>query len=134
MPVRLVYEALCDANKHWYVRYAEIWTSDRTEARRCVQTALDALEAQWATVLRTASPAARVWKGLRAEVERRSAAEGSTAEHIRSLLSGDQADILLLHQKLRLPLKQAARLMGLPEPEALVLLRGAERRLAADGR
>ncbi|GHA78208.1 hypothetical protein ACIQRS_04460 [Streptomyces termitum] len=129
----LAYEAMCESNQHWYVRYAETWTADRSEARRCVQAALDAVEPQWTTALGTVSPAAWVWRGLRAKAEQHPAAKGSSAGRIHSLLPSDQADILLLHHELHLPLAGAARLMGLAGPEALALLRGAERRLADGG-
>ncbi|MGW8329889.1 hypothetical protein ACWGLE_18540 [Streptomyces sp. NPDC055897] len=130
--VRLGFDALCEANRPWYIGYAETWTADRAEARRCVKAALDALETRWVNVLGTPSPAACVWESLRTEAERLPAVGGSCAKQMHALLPGDEADILLLHQTLSLPLEQAAHLMGLAGPRAVALLRGAERRLAAN--
>ncbi|MEU6313796.1 hypothetical protein [Streptomyces sp. NPDC047014] len=129
--IRIGFEAFCEANRESYVRYAETWVDDRAEALRCVQAVLDALEPRWVSVLGTQSPAARVWEDLRTAAAHRTPDAGSPspAEKFHAVLRNDQADIVLLHRDLRLPLDDAAHLMGLPEPSAQALLRGAERDL-----
>ncbi|MFE6462245.1 hypothetical protein ACFVP0_32925 [Streptomyces cinereoruber] len=128
--IRIGFEAFCEANRESYVRYAEKWVDDLAEARRCVEAVFDALEPRWVSVLGTQSPAARVWEDLRAEAAHRTADTGSPAEKFHAVLRDDQADIVLLHHDLRLPLERAARLMGLDRPIAQALLRGAERDLS----
>lgn len=124
---RLEFAVFCEANRDAYLRYAQARIEDQAEATRCVDTVLGALEAGWITVLGSECPAARVWGNLRTETGHRATGR---AEKFHAVLRDDQADIMLLHHHLSLPLEQAARLMGLPNHDAHALLRGAERELS----
>ena len=126
----LGYHALCEANRPAYVQYAEQCITDQAEARRCVDTVLEALEDRWITVLASRCPAARIWTDLRAEAARHTPRASNRARQLHAILKPAQADIVILHHDLDLPIERAAHLMGITDPVAHALLRGAERDLA----
>jgi hypothetical protein len=126
---RLEFAAFCEANRDAYARYSQVRIDDAAEARRCVDTVFDALAARWAAVLAGERPAAWAWRGLRTETAQRSACVASRSGRFHAVLRADQADMMLLHRHLQLPVDAAAGLMGLAEHEARALLRGAERDL-----
>ena len=126
----LGYHALCEANRPAYVQYAERRITGRAEARRCVDAVLATLEDRWITVLASQCPAARIWTDLRAEIARRTPRTGNRAGQLHAILKPAQADIVILHHDLGLPIERAAHLMGITDPVAHALLRGAERDLA----
>ncbi|MGW3012731.1 hypothetical protein ACWC9R_28390 [Streptomyces sp. NPDC001219] len=128
---RLEYVAFCDANRDAYFRYALVRIEDQAEAMHCVNTVLAALEASWIAVLASACPAARVWRDLRAETDHRTTGAVGREGKFHAVLRDDQADIMLLHHRLRLPVGHAANLMGLTDHDAHALLRGAERDLGS---
>ncbi|WP_416484297.1 hypothetical protein [Streptomyces sp. CL12] len=123
------YQALCEANRPAYVQYAEQRITDWAEARRCVDAVLEALDHRWTMVLSSQCPAASIWTDLRAEAARRTPRPGSRAVRLHAVLSPAQADIVILHHDLGLPVERAAHLMGMAGPIAHALLRGAEREL-----
>ncbi|MEU9983567.1 hypothetical protein [Streptomyces sp. NPDC050856] len=126
---RLEFAAFCEANRDAYVRYAQVRIDDQAEARRCVDAVLDALGARWVAVLGGERPAACAWRDLRTETAQRTACAAGRAGRFHAFLREDQADMMLLHYHLRLPIDGAAGLMGLADHEARALLRGAERDL-----
>ncbi|MFE0930930.1 hypothetical protein ACFW4O_35170 [Streptomyces mutabilis] len=126
---RLEFAAFCEANRDTYLRYAQVRLGDQTDARRCVDVVLGALGTRWIAALGSASPAARAWGDLRAEADRRTISAAKQAGKFHAVLRDDQADIMLLHHHLRLPVDDAAGFMGLAGPDARALLRGAERDL-----
>ncbi|WP_069628977.1 hypothetical protein [Streptomyces niveus] len=125
----LGYHALCEANRPAYIQYAERRITDRAEAGRCVDAVLSALKDRWLTVLGSRCPAAHIWTDLRIEAERRTPRAGSRAERLHAILRPAQADIVILHHDLGLPVERAAHLMGMTNPIAHALLRGAQRDL-----
>ncbi|MBM7166851.1 hypothetical protein JQK87_00090 [Streptomyces sp. G44] len=127
---QLPFAAFCEANRDAYLRYAEARLADPAAASRCVDAVLGAVGARWVAVLGSASPAAHVWRDLRARIDRQTAG----AARLHAVLRGDQADIVLLHRHLGLPVDDAAHLMGLAGCEGRALLRGAERELAKERR
>lgn len=128
---RLEFTAFCEANREAYLRYARERIDDPAEARRCVDTVLNTLEARWIAVLGSECPAAQVWRDLRAETGHRTIGPAGRAMKFHAVLADDQADIMLLHHHLRLSVDRAARLMGLADHDARALLRGAERNLGS---
>lgn len=124
---RLEFAAFCEANRNTYLRYAQVRLGNQADARRCVEVVLGDLGPRWIATLGSASPAARVWRDLRAETKRRTTSAAKRSGQLRAVLRDDQADIMLLHHHLRLPIDAAACFMGLASPEARALLRGAER-------
>ncbi|MEU5159690.1 hypothetical protein AB0G74_08795 [Streptomyces sp. NPDC020875] len=86
-----------------------------------------ALGRRWPAVLASDCPAARVWKDLRAEAGRRTVTAVLRGGRFHTALRDDQADVMLLHHRLRMPIGDAAGLMGLPVHDAQALLCGAER-------
>ncbi|MGW1278883.1 hypothetical protein ACWD4V_18280 [Streptomyces tsukubensis] len=126
---RLEFTAFCETNREAYLRYAQLRLQDPAQARHCVDTVLAALGRRWPAVLASDCPAARVWSDLRAEARHRTVTAALRAGRLHTALRDDQADIMLLHHHLRLPLDDAAGLMGLPRHDARALLRGAERAL-----
>ncbi|KPC62510.1 hypothetical protein [Streptomyces chattanoogensis] len=124
---RLEYAAFCEANQDSYLRYALVRIEDQAEARRCVNAVLEALRSSWVAVLASECPAARVWKNLRTEAAHRTIGAVERTGRLHAILRDDQADILLLHHHLRLPVDHAACLMGIADHDAHALLRGAER-------
>lgn len=127
MRFRLEFLAFCEANRDVYLRYAQVRIEDQAEARRCVDAVLEAVELRWVAVLGSESPAARVWRFLRAEAGSFRSLPVKSEGQLHAVLREDQADIMLLHHQLQLSLNHAAGLMGLPDPDARALLRGAER-------
>jgi hypothetical protein len=125
----LEFAAFCETNRDAYVRYAQVRIDDHAEARRCVDAVFDALAARWVAVLRGERPAACAWRDLRTEAAQRSACAAGRAGRFHAFLREDQADMMLLHRHLQLPVDDAAGLMGLADHEARALLRGAERDL-----
>lgn len=125
----LEYRAFCDAHRAGYLRYAQARIEDRHAARDCVDAVLDGVGACWPTLLGSARPAARVWTDLRCAMDHRTAAAHAASGRFHAVLRSDQADIMVLHHGLDMPVGQAAGLMGLPDHEAHALLRGAEREL-----
>ncbi|MFD8023685.1 hypothetical protein ACFXJO_04515 [Streptomyces lavendulae] len=128
---RLEFLAFCDANRDAYLRYAQVRIEDHGEARRCVDAVLEAVERRWVGLLGSESPTARVWRYLRDEAGIRRPAPGPDEGRLRTVLRDDQADIVLLHHQLRIPIGHAARLMGITDNAAHALLRGAERDLGS---
>lgn len=92
---------------------------------------LAALEDSWIAVLGSRCPADRIWTDLRAEAARRTPITGSRAGRLHAILRPAQADIVILHHDLGLPVERAAHLMGMPAPVASALLRSAARALGA---
>ncbi|MFJ5737233.1 hypothetical protein [Streptomyces microflavus] len=90
---------------------------------------LAALEDCWIAVLGDQCPAARIWTDLRTEATRRTHSAGGRAGRLHAILRPAQADIVILHHDLGLPVERAAHLMGMTGPVAHALLRGAERDL-----
>ncbi|MFE7276918.1 hypothetical protein [Streptomyces sp. NPDC057623] len=123
----LEFTAFCETYRDAYLRYALVRIEDQAEAKRCVDTVLDAVGMRWIAVLASACPAAQVWRELRSEARHRAIGAASRAGRFHAVLRDDQADILLLHRRLSLPVERAAGLMGLAGPDARALLRGAER-------
>ncbi|MFE6774570.1 hypothetical protein [Streptomyces sp. NPDC057702] len=119
--------AFREAHRDAYLRYAQARIDDQAQARACVDAVFDALAAHWLAVLGSACPAARVWAGLRGATEHRMWRERVRAGEYHTVLRGDQADIMLLRHRLRMPVDQAASLMGLTGHDGRALLRGAER-------
>ncbi|MGI5353056.1 hypothetical protein ACQEU8_33480 [Streptomyces sp. CA-250714] len=128
---RLEFAAFCEANRDAYLRYAQVRIEDPAEAKRCVDAVFDALGARWIAVLRSECLAARVWGDLRTEAGYRESGAAGRAGKFHAVLREDQADIMVLHRHLRLPVGHAASLMGLADHDARALLRGAERELAS---
>ncbi|MGG2460605.1 hypothetical protein ACO0M4_12440 [Streptomyces sp. RGM 3693] len=126
---QLEYAAFCEANQASYHRYAMVRLADRVEARRCVESVLGNLEASWVAVLASECPAAWAWNSLRTEAAHRTLSALGRSGRFHAVLRDDQADIMLLHHHLRLPLDHAASLMGLSDHGARALLRGAKRDL-----
>ncbi|WP_143665478.1 hypothetical protein [Streptomyces sp. CS113] len=126
---RLEFAAFCEANRNTYLRYAHARLGDQADARQCVGVVLGDLGPRWIATLGSASPAARAWGDLRAETKRRTTGAAKRPGQLHTVLREDQADIMLLHHHLRLPVDAAAGFMGLASPEARALLRGAERDL-----
>ncbi|MFC8247743.1 hypothetical protein [Streptomyces chartreusis] len=124
---RLEFTAFCEAHRDAYLRYAQVRIEDRAEAVRCVDAVLEAVQARWVAVLGSACPAAQVWRELRDETGHRTVGVARRAARFHAVLRDDQADILVLHRHLLLPVDHAASLMGLADHDARALLRGAER-------
>ncbi len=125
----LGYQALCEANRPAYVQYAEQRIADRAEARQCVDAVLEAVKGRWITVLGSQCPAARIWADLRTEAARRTPGAASRAGRLHAILRPAEADMVILHHHVGLPVERAAHLMGMANPIAHALLRGAERGL-----
>ncbi|WP_159041631.1 hypothetical protein [Streptomyces sp. WM4235] len=123
----LEYTAFRELHLDWYLRYAHVRTGEWTRANRCVEAVFDALSASWATALRSACPAARAWQLLRDQAGERTTCSEGHGWSVHCLLNDAQADTLLLHHRLGLPITRTADLMGLDIHAVRALLRSAER-------
>ncbi|MFC3352094.1 sigma-70 region 4 domain-containing protein [Streptomyces echinoruber] len=127
---RLEYFAFRQLHHDAYLDYAQVRTGSRVRAVRCVETVFDRLRDIWQAALR-GSPAAQAWGMLHEQANCHSDCGAGHVWPIHCLLEGRQADVVLLHRRLRLSVEEAADLMGVPDYTVRGLLRSADRALHA---
>ncbi|MFE0763278.1 hypothetical protein [Streptomyces smyrnaeus] len=115
-----------------YRRYAQVRTSDAQSAKAIVERVLGRLRDRWEEALRSPSAAAFAWQLLSVEVSgmccRCPAHPGAQA--VYGIVGRTQADALVLHHVLQLPVPESSALMGVPEHLLVARLRSAERRIS----
>ncbi|GAU71084.1 hypothetical protein SSP35_27_00050 [Streptomyces sp. NBRC 110611] len=128
---RLAYTAFRQLHHDVYLRYASVRTEDWHRAKQCVDAVFETLSTVWPATLRSDCPAARAWCLLRHEAAARACCRPGQTWRIHCLLEDPQADVVLLHDRLGLPVAQVAVLMGIDDYTVRALLRTAERSLRA---
>ncbi|MFI9630510.1 hypothetical protein [Streptomyces sp. NPDC052042] len=123
----LEYEAFRQMTQDAYLRYARVRTGDETSAARSVAQMFAELTNQWEDTLRSACPAAAVWKLLSSAVEDQFPCGTACEPQPRSLLSSAETDTVVLHRHLGLTIEETAALMGVERPSVRALLRSAAR-------
>lgn len=113
-----------------YEQYARARLGDRALSRLVVSRVLRHAELSWSSAL-SGDPSSFTWRVLRDSVtQARSEAGLAPADELHRVLPDRAADAALLHERLGMPAKAAAELMGLHEPELHVDLMVARRMLA----
>ncbi|WP_052286679.1 sigma-70 region 4 domain-containing protein [Streptomyces sp. 769] len=128
---RLAYTAFRQLHHDIYLRYASVRTEDWNRANQCVDAVFEELSTGWPAALRSNCPAARAWFLLRQEAAVRARCRPGQTWRIHCLLEESQADVVLLHIRLGLPVAEVAALMGVDDCAVRALLRAAERSLQA---
>lgn len=127
----LEFMAFRQIHQEAYCRYALARTGDERTADESVCAAFDDLAAQWPMALSSACAAATAWEILGDAVACHTECVTAATWAGHCLLERAQADVVLLHRRLGLTVKQAAALMGLGDHVVRALLRTAERALRA---
>ncbi len=127
---RLEYVAFRQLHHDAYLNYAHIRIGSWTRAVRCVESVFDSLCYNWQAALR-GCPASRAWNLLSEQADQLSDCGTGHRWTVHCLLEGKQADVVLLHRRLRLSVEEAADLMGLPDYAVRGLLLTADRALCA---
>ncbi|MFI8515592.1 hypothetical protein ACIGHB_31140 [Streptomyces sp. NPDC085460] len=116
------FAAFCMRHMDTYTRYAIVRTGDPHTANALVGAVLGDLAMTWMEVLQSPSPSALAWRLLSSRAGRDSASAGPYR-----VLPATQADAVLLHYRLGLPVEQAAEVMGRKAAEFTWLLKQALR-------
>lgn len=130
----LGYVAFVQLHQPRYLRYARARLLDRSAGRVAVDTTFGIVAGRWESLLREPRPAADAWRQLRSQVnimccgtDRRPTA----IDRLYGALPAEAADAVVLHCRLRMPMKAAADLMGVDPPVVAALLLTAMRQLPA---
>ncbi|MFI1018169.1 hypothetical protein [Streptomyces sp. NPDC020965] len=125
-------EAFTQFHHDRYLRYARARLDDPAAAATAVAETFTDLSVVWKEILSSPSPAALAWRILRHAVERRPRA--SDGEPAGPAFTAEQADAMLLHGHLDMPVAEAADVMGIDDSLLRVRLASAQRLLCARSR
>lgn len=128
----LEYTAFRQLRQEPYLRFACERLKDRQAAGQVVEAVFGDLKADWPAVISSSRPAAVAWQLLDSLIagalDARPARGGDIVHRV---LPSVQADVVILHCRLRLSQSQAAELMGVEEPAVASHLRMAQRTIPA---
>ncbi|MEU3188388.1 hypothetical protein ABZ707_29970 [Streptomyces sp. NPDC006923] len=126
---RLDFRAFRELHHGPYLLYAEARTRDTESASRAVEAAFTEIAQTWKETLLSPNSIAAAWRILRHAVVGHADCVMSPAPSGDCAPPNTPEDAVVLHRQLKLPLHQAAELMGIDASEMCMLLRMADREL-----
>ncbi|MGW5122321.1 hypothetical protein ACWEQ8_43975 [Streptomyces noursei] len=108
-----------------YLQYAKVRLKCEATSQLAVADALGKLAAKWPLALSSPNLPAAAWSILTGHL----GASGQPNDPLRSLLSDQQADVVILRHRLGLGIRDVAHIMGLSQPMIIGQLRQARKLL-----
>ncbi|MFR9724007.1 hypothetical protein ACL02R_11670 [Streptomyces sp. MS19] len=126
----LEFTAFCVLHQPCYLRYSEARLGSTPAAKQAVAAALGDLAMSWSSALASLSPARAAWSLLTDRVDNAPVAPSADATAaLYRILPAFQADLVVLHHQLRVPLTLVSRTVGRPHGDVAGLLSLAERNM-----